>query len=118
MESLLKVTRENSYNDSGKFKGIHIIVIIFHNNLLPFYLDVWQINNYLAMDLVRRIVNHIGNKDPVIKNTVLLSCKTMIDEDDNDIIKNNFDYFAQFTPGIFGGSSEVDVILSQTKIEL
>ena len=67
---------------------------------------------------MRRIVNHTGNKGPVIKNTMMLSCKTMIDEDDDDIINNNFGHLTQLTPGTFEGSSEVDVSLSQTRIEL
>ena len=66
LHSLLKVIRENSYNDSGKFKGIYVIGSRFHNNLPPFSLEVWQINNNLTMDLMRRMVNHTGNKDPVI----------------------------------------------------
>ena len=47
-------------------------------------------NNDLTMDLMRRIVNHTGNKGPVIKNRMMISCKTMIDEDNDDIIKNDF----------------------------
>ena len=42
--------------------------------------EVWKINNDLNMELMRRIVNYTGNKGPVIKNTMLLSSKTMIDE--------------------------------------
>ena len=67
---------------------------------------------------MRRIVDHTGNKGPVIKNTMMLSSKTMIDEEDDEIINNDFGHSAQFTPGTFGGSSEVDVSLSQTRIEL
>ena len=49
---------------------------------------------------------------------MVLSCKTMIDEGDNEIIINDFGHSDQFTSGIFGGSSEVDVRLPQTRIEL
>ena len=70
------------------------------------------------MYLMRRIVNHTGNKGSVIKNTMMLSCKTMIDEEDDEIINNEFGHSAQFTPGIFGESSVVDISLSQTRIKL
>ena len=43
--SLLKITSENNYNDSGKFKGIYVNGTRFHNNLLQFSPEVWQINN-------------------------------------------------------------------------
>ena len=36
LQSLLKVTRENICNDSGKFKGIFVIGSSFHRNLPPF----------------------------------------------------------------------------------
>ena len=58
LESLLKVTRENSYNDSGKFKGICVIGSIFHNNLLPFSPEVWQINDDSTMNLKKSICEH------------------------------------------------------------
>ena len=45
LESLIKVTRDNSYNDSGKFKGIYVIGSRLHNNLPLFSPEVWQINN-------------------------------------------------------------------------
>ena len=118
MESLLSVTRENSYNNSDKFKGIYVIGSGFHNNLPPFSPKVWQIDNNLNTDLMRRIVDYTGNKGLVIKNTLMLSSKNMTDEEDDDIINNDFGYFAQFTPGIFRGSSEVDVSISQTRTEL
>lgn len=117
LESLLKVIRENSYNDSGKFKGIYVIGSRFHNNLPSFSPEVSQINKDLIMNLMRRIVDQTGNKGPVIKNTMMLSFETTIDDEDDDIINNDFGYFAQLQPGTFGGSSEVDVSLSQTRIE-
>ena len=48
----------------------------------------------------------------------MLSSKNMIDEEDDDTINNYFGHFAQFTPGKFGGLLEIDVNLSQTRIEL
>ena len=35
LQSLLKITRENSYNDSSKFKGIYVLGSRFHNDLPP-----------------------------------------------------------------------------------
>ena len=49
----------------------------------------------------------------------MLSSKTMIDEDEYDIINNDIsNYDNSFQSGTFGGSSEVDVSLSQPRIEL
>ena len=61
LQSLLKVTRENSYNDSGKFKGIYVIGSIFHRNLPPFSPEVWQISNDVTMNLMKMIIDHTGN---------------------------------------------------------
>ena len=36
LQSLLKVTRENYYNDSRKLKGICVIGSSLHNNLPPY----------------------------------------------------------------------------------
>ena len=58
LQSLIKVTRENSYNDSGKSKCIYVIWSSFHNNLPPHSTEVWKINDDLIMDLMERIVNH------------------------------------------------------------
>ena len=113
---MLKVIRENSYNNSGKFKEIFVIGSRFHNNLPPFSPEVWQINKDLTMVLMRRIVNYTGNQGSVIIDTMMLSCNTMINDD--DIINNDFDHFDQFTQGNFGGSSAVNVSLYQTRIEL
>ena len=65
-QSLLKVTRKNCYNSSGKLKGIYVIGSSFHRNLPLFSPEVWKINNDLTMELMKRIVNHKGNKSPVI----------------------------------------------------
>ena len=70
------------------------------------------------MDLMRRIVDQTGNKGLVIKYTMMLSSETMIDDEDDEIINNDFGHLAQFHPRTFGGSSEVDASLSQTRIEL
>ena len=59
---------------------------------------------------MKMIVNHIGN-------TMMLSSETMIDKDEFDIINidiGHYDHLLQ--PGIFGGSSEVDVSLYQARI--
>ena len=117
LESLLKVTRVNSYNNSGKFKGIYVIGSRFHNNLPLFSPELWQIINDSIMELITSIVNHTENKFPVIKKTMMLSSKTMIDEKENEIVNNDFRYSDPFQPGTFAGSSEVDVSLSQTRIE-
>ena len=47
---------------------------------------------------------------------MMLSSETMIDKEDFDIINNDFGHSDPFQPGTFGGSSEVDVSLSQTRI--
>ena len=103
MESLLKVAKENGYNNSVRFKGIYVIGSRFHHNLPPFSPEVWKINIDLIMDLMRRIVDNTGNKVPVIKNTMMLSSKSMIDKEDDEMINKDFGHSAQFTPGIFGG---------------
>ena len=118
MQSLFKVTRRNSYNDYGKFKGIYVIGSRFHNNLPPLSPEVWHINNNLTMELMRMIVNHTGNKGPVITNTMIIASETMIAKEYFDIINNDFGHSAPFQPGTFGGLSEVDVSLSQMRIEL
>ena len=79
MQSSLKVTRENCYNDSGNFKGIYAIGSIFRNNLPPISPEALHINNNLTMDLMKRIIEHIGTKGPVIKNIKMLGSKSMID---------------------------------------
>ena len=102
MHSLLKVTRDNSYNDSSKFKDIYVIGSKFHNNLPPYSAEAWQSNKYVTMDLMRRIIDHTGNKGTVIKNTMMLSSETMIDKEDFDIINNDIGHSDPFQPGIFG----------------
>ena len=91
--SLLKITRETSYNYSGKFKGIYVIGSSFHYNLLPFSPEVWKINNALIMDLMKRIFEHIGTKSLMIKYTMMLRSKTMIDEDEYNIINNDIGHY-------------------------
>ena len=50
---------------------------------------------------------------------MMLRAKTMLDEDEYDMIDNRIDdYNNSFQPGSFGGSSQVDVNLSQIRIEL
>ena len=88
MQSLLKVTRINCYNDSGKFKGIYYIGSIFHKNLPPYYAEACQINNDLTMDLMRRIFEYAGKYGFVINYTLPLRSKTMIDEDAYEIVDN------------------------------
>ena len=41
LQSLLKVKRENCYNDSGKFKCIYIFGSSFHNNFPPTSEEAW-----------------------------------------------------------------------------
>ena len=90
-----------------------------NRNLPSLFPEAWQINNDLTTDLMKKIIDHTEPKGPVIKNIITLSSKTMIDEDEDDRIKNDIDdYDKSFQPGTFGGSSEVDVSLSQTRIEL
>ena len=36
LRSLLKVTRDSSYNDSGQFKNIYVLGSRVHNNLPPY----------------------------------------------------------------------------------
>ena len=68
---------------------------------------------------MKRIVNHTENEAPVIKSIMMLSSKTISDEDEFDIINNDIGHYDNpFQPGIFGGPSEVDISLSQTRIEL
>ena len=82
LESLLKVIREDSYNDYGKFKGIYVLGSRFHNNLPPFSAESWQINNGLTMELMKRIVNHTGNIGPAITKIMMLTSETLIDKED------------------------------------
>ena len=70
------------------------------------------------MDLIKRTIHHTRNKGLVITNTMMINSETMIDKEDYDIIKHDFGHSYPFQPGTFGGSSEVDVRLSQTRIEL
>ena len=49
---------------------------------------------------------------------MMLSSETMIDKEDFDIINNYFGYSDLFQPGTFGGSSEVDLFIFQTRIDL
>ena len=67
---------------------------------------------------MKRIVNHTGNKGQVIISITMLSSETMIDKDEFDRINNDIGHFNSFEPGTFGGSSEVDVNFSQTRIKL
>ena len=53
LQSLLKVTRENSYNGSGKFKGIYVIGSTFRHKILPFSPEAWKINTDLTMYLMK-----------------------------------------------------------------
>ena len=64
------------------------------------------------------IVNHTGNKGPVIINTMMLTSENMIDKEDHEIINKYFGHSDPFHPGTFRGSSEVDISLSQTRVEL
>ena len=71
------------------------------------------------MDLVKRIFEYIGSKGPVITNTLTLRSKTLIDKDKYEIIDNEIgNYNNSFQPGSFGGTSQVDVSLSETRIYL
>ena len=57
----------------------------------------------------------------VVTNTTMLISKTMIDEDEDvyDMIDNGIgNYDNSFQPGSFGGSSQVGVSLSQTRLDL
>ena len=66
---------------------------------------------------MKRIIEHTGREDLVTKNTTTLSSKSMIDEDEYDIIDNEIGEFNNsFLPGSFGGSSHVDISLYQTRV--
>ena len=91
----------------------------FHRSFPLISPEAWQINNYLAMDLIKRVFDYTGKYVPVITNTLTLKSKTMIDEDEYDMIDNVIcNYDNSFQSGSFGGTSQVDVILSQTMIDL
>ena len=65
------------------------------------------------MDLIKRIFKYTDREDPVIKNKMLLWSKTILDEGKYQMIDNGIgDYDNLFKPGLFGGSSYVDVSLS------
>ena len=70
------------------------------------------------MELLKNIVNYTGNRVLVITQKMLLTSETMIDEEYFDIINNDFGHSNPFQPGTFGVSSEVDVSISQTRVEL
>ena len=60
-----------------------------------------------------------GKYGPVINNTLTLRSKSTIDEDEYKIKNNgicNYDNLSQL--GSFGGTSQVDISLSQTRINL
>ena len=68
---------------------------------------------------MKRIFEYTGRESHMITNTMMLRSKTMLDEDEYDIIDNGIgDYDNLFQSGFFGWSSQVDVILSQTRIDL
>ena len=71
------------------------------------------------MDLTNMIFEYAGAYGPVIKNTPTLRSKAMIDEDKDEIIDNEIgNYDNSFQPESFGGTSQVVVSLSQTRIDL
>ena len=76
-----------------------------------------KFNNDVTMDLMKRIVNHTGNKCPVVADTTTLSSENMIDKDEYDKINNDISHYDNlFQPGKFGASPELDVSLSQIRI--
>ena len=69
--------------------------------------------------MIQIIFEYIGTKGPVITNTLLLEYKSMIDEDEYSIVDNGIcNCGNSFRPGLFGGTSQVDLHLSQTRIDL
>ena len=68
---------------------------------------------------MKSIFGYTGTYDPVITNTLTLRSKSMINEDEYKIVDNEIsNYDNSFEPGLFRGTSQVDVILSQTRIDL
>ena len=103
LKLLLKITRENCYNDSGKFKYLYISGSSFHHTLPPFSIYIWKINNDLTMYLMKMIVDYTGTKDPVITNTLMVRSSTMVDEVEYDMIDNKIgNYDNSFQLGLFG----------------
>ena len=57
---------------------------------------------------MKTISEHAEREGTVIKNTIILRSKTMIYEDEYEIIDNDIgNYDNSFQPGSFGGSSQV-----------
>ena len=66
-----------------------------------------------------RIINsYTGSKGSVITKKMMLTSETMIDKEYVEIVNNDFGHYDKFWPGTFGGSSEMDVSLSQTRVGL
>ena len=54
---------------------------------------------------MKRILEYTGREGPVITNTLTLRSKTMIDEDEYNVIDNEIsNYDNSFQPGSFGGT--------------
>ena len=74
--------------------------------IFQFFLEAWNINNNLTMDLMKRIIEYTGREGPVVTNTMILRSKTILDEDEYEMIDNRIgDYDNSFQLGSFGGSS-------------
>ena len=82
--------------------NVYVIGSSFHLNFPQFSLEAWQINNDLTIDLMKRIFEYTGTYGLVLTHILTLRSKTMIDEDEYDIIDNNIgNYDNSFQPGSF-----------------
>ena len=117
LHEVLKVTRENCYRGSGKYKGVPLLGTSFLNTL-PLFIDVNECIYDPVYDLMIRIKKNTQEFGPVIKNTLQLNKYRSSITDD---------YVASlplYTDGTdqglnsFGGSSQVEIQLSQDRSHL
>ena len=113
LEETLKVTQENCFRMSGKYKGAYMINTPFLNDLEP-YVDISTTHYDPVYDVMLRIKNQSDYQRPVVKITIGIN--TFQSSNVEDPVKELPFYEEQDdVVASMGGSSNVECSLSQDR---
>ena len=117
LDEALKITRQNSFRSSGKYKGVPLVGTSYLNSLTQF-VDIDFCVYDPVYDLMMRIQNQTNEFGPVIKNTVPFN---LILSNIVDNYVSELPFHGDFSDNAFnsyGGLSQVEFHLSQDRVHM
>jgi hypothetical protein len=115
--NIVKVTRETCYHSSGKYKEIPVKDSMFYKQL-PVFVPSLNVDTDQVLNLMLRIRYQTNNGKPVIKNTLGFYPNDSVSSNDEDVILPFHVDESEMKPASFGGSSDMNVHLSQDRVAM